>query len=161
MEVIGKSKVVALSYVLHDTSLDGEVIEATREGQPLKFIFGLGQLLPDFEKNIDGKKVGDKFGFAITAENGYGKYNEEAVMALDKNIFIVDGKLVDEVKVGGMVPMQDNQGNHLHGKVLEINDDKVVLDFNHPMAGRNLYFEGEILEVRDATDSELDHGHVH
>jgi FKBP-type peptidyl-prolyl cis-trans isomerase SlyD len=115
-----------------------------------------------FEKELSGKKVGDKFDFHINAAEGYGEYNEEYVAEIPKEAFLVEGKFDDsQIKVGAEVPMMDAEGNQMYGLVLEVAEKHVAMDFNHPLAGHDLHFIGEVLEVREATAEELDHGHVH
>ena len=94
-------------------------------------------------------------------EDGYGDFNPEAVVDLPSNLFMQDGKLVEQVKLGERLQMQDNQGNMHQGQVLEITAETVKMDFNHPLAGQVLNFSGEILDLREATEEELSHGHVH
>lgn len=150
---IGQKTKVALSYVL---TVDGKVADKASTEQPLEFFFGLGMLLPDFEKNIEGKVAGDKFAFTLTPENGYGEINAEAIVELPQEIFMVDGKIVEEaVTVGNVLPMGDNQGNKMMGTVKAVNENTITMDFNHPMAGKTLNFEGEIVSVSEATDEEI------
>lgn len=159
---ISKNKVVSLLYELHVGSAGGELVEKVDPSDPFVFIFGSGGLLPEFESNLLGKKGGDTFEFGIKSENAYGTFSLEAIVELPKSIFMVNGEIATEMlHVGKMVPMRDEQGHPLHGKVLKVDIDKVKMDFNHPMAGKDLHFKGEILEVRDATQEELSHGHVH
>ncbi len=161
---IAEEKAVSVNYHL-TASLNGgseELVEQTSVERPFVFLFGFGQLLPDFEANLNGKSKGDKFDFRITAEKGYGLVEKDYIVKVNKESFIVDGKFDDErVKLGADIAMHDQDGNQLIGKVLEISDEAVTMDFNHPLAGHDLHFVGEVLEVRDATTEELDHGHVH
>jgi FKBP-type peptidyl-prolyl cis-trans isomerase SlyD len=160
--VIENNKVVALKYELRANAKDGELVEKVDNTSPLQFIYGAGSMLKDFESNLGGLKVGDNFDFSILADNAYGLVNEEMVVDLPKDIFVVDGKVDDSLLVlGNTVPMRDQQGNHLNGKIVEINDSTVKMDFNHPLAGENLFFTGEILDIREATETELSHGHLH
>jgi FKBP-type peptidyl-prolyl cis-trans isomerase SlyD len=102
------------------------------------------------------------FKFSIDSENAYGNRTEDQIAMLPSNIFHDEnGKFNEDITVGAFVPMSDNEGNHLRGLVLEIKDELVKMDFNHPLAGTDLHFEGTILEVRPATQEELDHGHAH
>lgn len=159
---IGKDKAVSITYKLQQDNKEGEMIQEVREGDPFVFLFGANQVLPDFEKNLSGKQKGDTFEFAIKSEDSYGARNEEAIVNLPKNIFLgEDGNLLDMVKVGSFVPLKDNQGKTLQGLVLQIEDDFVRVDFNHPMAGINLFFTGLVLDVREATPEEISHGHIH
>ena len=152
MNITQKTK-VALSYTL---TVNGEIADKATAEQPLEFIFGMGMLLPDFEKNIEGKTNGDEFKFTLTPENGYGELNAEAIIELPKDIFMVEGEIAQEVlTVGNVLPMGDNQGNKMMGTVKEVKDDVIVMDFNHPMAGQILDFEGKIVNVTEATDEDL------
>lgn len=159
---ISQNKVVSLTYELKLNDENGELVQKVEKDKPFVYLFGIGGLLPVFEKSLEGLVVGDTFAFGLTAEEGYGQRNDEAVVALDKSIFEVEGKMDEEmIQVGKIVPMQNDQGQPLNGLVLEITDDKIKMDFNHPLAGQNLHFTGEILDVRDATEEELNHGHAH
>lgn len=158
----GQNKVVSVNYTLKNKNT-GEQVEQTSKEQPFVFIFGIGGLLPDFESNLSGKKAGDTFDFFIEAAAGYGTRHEDHVVMIPVNAFQgEDGKLDEEnVKVGVTLPMVDNEGNRMYGQVLEINDEFVKMDFNHPLAGEDLHFAGEVLDVREATADEIAHGHVH
>ncbi len=151
-----------MTYTLHLNNEQGEVIQKVDESKPLIQMFGVGTLLPAFENNLTGLEEGDTFGFALAAEEGYGNPSDEAILKLEKKIFEVDG-VIDPgmVAIGKNITMENNYGNPIHGKVLAIEDDSVIMDFNHPLAGANLYFSGSILNVRDASEEELSHGHVH
>lgn len=152
---IGKDKFVAVTYELK-TDLEGELIEKATEETPLTFIAGAGQMLPRFEANLEGLKKGDSFEFKIETEEAYGAASEEAVVELPKNIFEIDGKVDTEViKEGNVVPMQDSSGRKMNGLVLEVTETTIKMDFNHPLAGDDLFFKGEVIEVRDASAEEL------
>ena len=156
---IVKNTVPSVTYTL---VVDGEVVDMAEKDQPLSFIHGIGMMVPGFETNLEGLTAGTKYEFKLTPEEAYGPYNEEAVVDLPLSTFMVDGKVKEGLlNVGQVVPMQDQNGNPLNGTVKEVADDKVKMDFNHMLAGKELNFSGEILEVREATQAELDHGHVH
>jgi FKBP-type peptidyl-prolyl cis-trans isomerase SlyD len=160
--IIEKNRVVSLVYELRVDDSKGEVIESLNEDKPLSFIFGNGSLLPKFEENIDGLKIGDKFSFALKCEDAYGLATEDAVVDIPKNVFEVEGEFDDEmVKVGNAIPMMDGDGNRLNGIVLDVNHETVKMDFNHPLAGDDLFFSGKVTEIREATAEELTHGHIH
>ncbi len=153
---ISRNKYVTVSYVLRLQGFEGEIVEETTEEQPLEFIFGTGRMLQMFEEKLEGLKAGDDFSFKLAAGEAYGEINQEAKVDIPKNIFEVEGKIDEElIKVGNMVPMQDAQGNRLNGIVLDITDDTIKMDFNHPLAGDDLYFAGAVKDVREATDSEM------
>lgn len=159
---IEKNKVVSLLYELRIGNATGELVEKVDPAEPFAFLFGAGGLLPEFESNLKGKKSGYKFAFGIKSENAYGNISLEAIVDIPKSVFMVNGELATEMlQVGKMIPMRDDQGHPMHGKVLVVDIDKVKMDFNHPMAGKDLHFTGEVLEVRNALAEELSHGHVH
>lgn len=153
--MITAEKLVKLHYILRENDANGSVIESTYEGKMLKFIFGQGQMIPMFEEKIEGLKEGDKFEFIIPSDQAYGPVNPSAVMDLDINIFQYHGKIDYEMlKVGNKIPMSDSNGSRLEGLVKEVNDTHVKMDFNHPLAGMDLYFAGEVTRVRDARESD-------
>lgn len=161
---VAKNKVVSLTYELQVDDENGEktLVEKVEKDQPLVFLFGAGSMLPEFEKNLDGKSAGDTFAFSIDPENGYGEFDEEAVVDLPKDIFKVDDKIEEGMlEVGNVIPMTDQQGHRLQGRVVEVMDDAVTMDFNHPLAGMDMHFAGQIVNVRSATLEEISHGHVH
>ena len=159
---ISKNKVVTLTYSLHLNDKNGELVQKVTSEKPFVHLFGVGNLLPAFENNLDGLEAGNNFGFHLASDEAYGKQTDEAIIELDKNIFEVDGKIDEEIlAVGKMLTMQDQKGNPLEGRVLAIKDKKVIMDFNHPLAGENLYFSGDIIDVRDSSKEEMEHGHVH
>jgi len=158
---IQENKVVSLVYQLRVDNNEGDIVETVEKEKPFVFLYGAGNLLPKFEEELAGLKVGDNFEFKIDCENAYGKASEEAVVDLPKNIFEVEGKIDEEIiKVGNVVPMQDNEGRKFNGIILEITDQNIVMDFNHPLAGDDLFFKGEVVEVRDASDEEMKQGGV-
>ncbi len=159
---ISKNKVVSLSYELRLENKDGEIIETVNADRPLTFIYGTESLLPEFERNIVDMKAGDNFAFLLTSENAYGPAVDEAVVEIPISAFMVDGEIDNDLLVeGNAIPMTDSQGNRLNGIVAEVKTDSVVMDFNHPLAGDDLFFTGTVVGVREATAEELTHGHVH
>ena len=159
---ISKNKVVSLSYELRVDGKDGEIIETVTDDRPLTFIFGMDNLVPGFERNIENLKTGDDFAFLLTCEEAYGPALEEAVVEIPKTAFVVDGEVDDDILFeGNAIPMTDSDGNHLNGVIAEIKEDTVIMDFNHPLAGDDLFFTGTVVDVREATAEELEHGHIH
>jgi FKBP-type peptidyl-prolyl cis-trans isomerase SlyD len=160
--IIEKNKVVSLIYELRVDSSDGDVIESLNEDKPLTFIYGTGALLPKFESNIDGLKMGDAFKFDLKCEDAYGAATEDAVVDIPKDVFEVDGSFDNEmIKEGNAIPMMDGDGNRLNGVVVAVNHETVTMDFNHPLAGDDLHFQGKVVGIREATGEELQHGHIH
>lgn len=153
---INRNMHVSLSYTLRSESHEGTVIEETQEGKPLDFIYGAGLMLPKFEEAILGLAKGDDFKIEIPHLEGYGPTFEDRVVELPKNLFEKEGVFDAEmVAVGNILPMMDGSGNRMDGKVLELTEEAVKMDFNHPMAGQDLFFTGAVMDLREATDEEL------
>ena len=148
---------VTLSYDLTVGEGDEkELMEQTTVEEPLEFIFGNNMMLDSFEKEIEGLGEGDEFSFNIAPEEAYGEYDDTMVLDLPKNIFEIDGKIDDEVLIeGNTVPMMDNQGNRLMGSVVAVKDESVTMDFNHPLAGEQMFFAGKVISVREASAQEI------
>ncbi len=160
--IISKNTVVSVHYRLKEGHAEGDLVEETFGGAPLTFLFGVGQMIPEFERQLEGKDAGEEFAFGINSGDAYGESDPEAVVMLPLSIFELDGKIDEDLLVvGNSVPMSDNEGNHLTGIVREVNDEGVLMDFNHPMAGKDLYFTGVVESVREATSEEIAHNHVH
>ena len=155
---IAPNHVVSLTYDLY-TQQDGTeaLVESTTQEQPLTFLFGVGQMLPRFEENLSTLSTGDNYDFRISAADGYGEYDQEAVANLPIEMF--NG--AELPTVGSILPLQDNNGNRFQGQVVSVAEDSIIVDLNHPMAGQELHFTGTILNVRPATPEELSHGHAH
>jgi FKBP-type peptidyl-prolyl cis-trans isomerase SlyD len=160
--IVSKDRVVSLTYQLRVDKSDGEIVESLTKDSPLIFLYGSGNLLPKFEENIDGLKVGDKFNFNLSAEDAYGELNEDAIVSVPISAFAMNGSIDHNMlTIGNKIPMQDTAGNKLTGTVTEVSNDSVKMDFNHPLAGNSLFFNGEISDIRDATEDEMHHGHAH
>jgi FKBP-type peptidyl-prolyl cis-trans isomerase SlyD len=137
-------------------------VESVNQEEPLVFIFGSSGFPEKFENELDGLEEGKSFKFDLDIEEAYGPKDAQAVVRLPKDIFIEDGKFDEsKFKPGTIVPMSDADGNIMPSKILEVTDQDLLMDFNHPLAGLDLFFEGKILQVRDATKEEIAHGHVH
>jgi FKBP-type peptidyl-prolyl cis-trans isomerase SlyD len=161
MQEISKNSMVTLTYDLHTDDAQGELIEQATEANPLQFLYGAGMMLPKFESHLNGLKTGESFTMRLSCNDAYGEVNQDAIVDLPKHVFLVDGNFDDQlIAVGNTVPMMSGNGQRLNGLVLEVNDDEVKMDFNHPLAGEDLYFSGKILEVREPSDEELaQHNH--
>lgn len=160
---ISANKLVILQYRLNVKNEAGEfeLMEETTPEQPLQYFHGMGMMLPKFEENLEGLTEGDKFDFMIPVADAYGEYEDDNVLDLPKNIFLIDGKF-DEEKVfaGAIVPLVDSEGNRLNAEVVEVLDEMVKVDLNHPLAGEDLYFTGRVISVTQPTDEEL-HAMMH
>ena len=148
---------MAVSYTLY--TVDGENREKIEEApttKPFEFISGFGVTLDDFEKNIVELEPGAQFDFELTKEQAYGDYEEERVLDLDRSIFQINGHFDHEnIFVDAIVPLQNEEGNRFYGRVMDITDDKVKMDLNHPLAGKTLNFKGRVLEKREASNQEI------
>lgn len=161
---IENNQVVGLTYELNvkNESDEWELVETATAENPMYFIHGLSGLPDGFEEKLRGLSTGDSFDFSLTPDEGYGDFDEEAIVDLPIDVFMVDGKLEEDIlEVGNMIPMTNEDGSRLVGQVVEVTDEVVIMDFNHPLAGRSMAFKGQVVEVRAATAEELEHGHAH
>lgn len=157
-----KDNVISIVYELRSGSKEGEIVESLNPDNPLTFLFGTGGLLPKFEENLNGLSMGDNFEFLLRSEDAYGPVVENAIVHVPKSVFEIDGKIDESLmKIGNTVPMMDAEGRRLNGKVIAVEGDAVKMDFNHPMAGNDLHFKGQVTDIRNATEEELAHGHTH
>lgn len=156
METV-ENKYIALTYKLYSIE-EGkkDLEEETTAEHPFQFISGLGLTLDSFEDQVKDLKPGDKFDFIISSADAYGEYDPEHIIDLPKDIFVVEGKFDSErVVEGEIIPLMTAEGQRINGSVVEVKDDVVVMDMNHPLAGCDLNFVGEIVESRPATNEEL------
>ncbi len=157
MGISADNKYITVAYELY-TQEDGqkELMEQATVEHPFQFISGIGGTLDAFEKQLKGLEKGEKFEFTILSDEAYGDFIEENVRRAPKSMFEVDGKF-DENRIyeGSVVPLMDTEGHHFYGTVTEVAEDTVVVDLNHPLAGKDLTFIGEIIESRPATNEEI------
>ncbi|MDE5978548.1 MAG: peptidylprolyl isomerase [Muribaculaceae bacterium] len=163
MEKIQPGKYVELGYDLYAVEPDGteKLVHQTDAEDPEKIVFGVTQgVIVPLEKAIDGLEKDATFNVTATADEAFGPYDPEQVVTLDKDLFLIDDKFDDEaIKPGALVPMMTADGFRINGLVKEVTADKVKMDFNHPLAGKSVRFDGKILAVRDATPEELHPAH--
>ena len=153
---ITKNKVALIHYTLKDES--GEVLDSSEGREPLAFIQGIGNIIEGLEEKLEGKTVGDRIETSISPEKAYGLRSDENVHIVPLSSFQADG---DEKLVEGMqVRVETNEGVSL-ADVAKIDGEEVTLDLNHPLAGETLHFTIEVVDVRDASKEELEHGHAH
>ena len=152
---ISEQKVVTMNYEVADDQ--GQLIDRSEEGGPLAYIHGNGQLIPGLETALEGRSKGDKIAVDVPPEQGYGERDEEGVQIVARNQF--DDSV--EIEVGMQFEAQDDDEGHQIVTVAAVDGENITLDTNHPLAGKNLRFKVEILDVRDASTEELSHGHVH
>ena len=164
MAAVAQNSVVTLTYDLSVTDENQQkvLVEQAESDEPMVFLFGHSGLPEEFENQLDGKNAGDSFSFSLTPEQAYGDYDEQAIVQIPKQVFEIDGQVDDQMlQVGNYLPMADNEGHHMQAKVVEVGDEQVTMDFNHPLAGMVMHFDGKVVSVRPATSEELAHGHVH
>jgi FKBP-type peptidyl-prolyl cis-trans isomerase SlyD len=152
---IGANKVVTMNFTLTDD--EGNVLDTTDHGGPFSYLSGSNNILPKLEEAIDSMIIGTKKQISLVSTDAYGNYNEEIVQVVGKENFPEDF----ELEVGLSYVASNPDGVQMPFVITEVRDEDVTIDFNHPLAGKNLNFNVELLDVRDATQEELSHGHVH
>ena len=151
---IESNKVVTLHYTLKNN--EGTVIDQSEDGSFL-YLHGAMNIIPGLENALAGKEAGDEISVKVSPEEGYGEKDEARVQEVPKDMF--DG--ADNIEVGVQFHAQGPDGAAIVVTVVEVKDDAVVVDGNHALAGMELNFEVKIVDVRDATEEEIEHGHVH
>ena len=158
---IDDAKVVTLRYDLREGGPGGELLERMDVNYPFTFLFGNGNLLPAFEAELRGLPDRASFAFTLPIDKAYGPHRPDQVLRLEQHLFhdrtgtVPPGMLLP----GNQVRLTANDGVDHSGKVVRVDGDHVLVDFNHAMAGKPLYFEGAVLHVRPATGDELARGH--
>ena len=151
---IGKDKVVAIDYTL--TGSDGAVIDSSQGHEPLTYLHGAGNIVPGLERALEGKSAGDQVTATVEPDQGYGQKNPALVQPVPRAQF----PGVKDIAVGQQFQAQTNHGPRVV-TVVDVSPDTVTVDANHPLAGETLNFDVKVVDVRDATQQELDHGHAH
>ncbi|MGE0772274.1 MAG: peptidylprolyl isomerase [Cyclobacteriaceae bacterium] len=147
---VAKDKVVSIHYTLTDN--DGKVLDSSSGRDPLNYLHGHGNLIKGMENGLEGKKKGDKFDLKVSPEEGYGVKSEKMVQQVPMKAFGTQ-------RVEKGMQFQTNNGQVV--TVTDVGTESVTVDANHPLAGVELNFKVEVMEVREATQTEKDHGHVH
>lgn len=157
---IADNIVVTMDYELR---IDGEVVDTSEDGDPIVFLQGAGQIIPGLEKAIYGLTAGDKKSVTVAPEDGYGEIDPDSIVEVPKDEFPEDFPLELGVEITVNTEDEDDESleEEMEATIVAINEDTVTLDFNHPLAGKSLNFDVKILEVREATPEEIEHGHVH
>ena len=151
---IEKHSVVQMHYKL--TNGEGMLLDSSEGREPLTYLHGKKMLIEGLEKQLDGKKIGDKFKAEVKADEAYGQKHDDMIHVVPKSNFNGDG----ELKPGLQIQIDTNQGMQM-ALITKVEGEDVTVDMNHPLAGMDLTFDVEIIEVRKATTEEIDHGHVH
>jgi len=152
---IEQNSVVSIHYTL--TNDEGTVIDSSVDMDPLVYLQGAGNIIPGLENALTGKSAGDKLNVRVSPEEGYGVTMMELIQQVPMEMF----QGVDKVEPGMTFQAQDQSGYMQRVEVTAVNDNMVTIDANHPLAGQHLNFDVAIVDVRSATQEELDHGHVH
>lgn len=152
---VADGMVVTFDFTLR---LEDDEIADTTEGQmPLRFVVGQGQLLPALEDAMIGMVVGEARQITIKPEDAYGEWDEDAL----EEVALSDLPDDAELEEGAALEVTDSEGETYEATVYEVGKDTVTLDYNHPLAGETLQFAVKVIDIRPATPSELEHGHVH
>ena len=158
MATENQNKYIAVMYKLYTSDAEGkpELIEETAEGDPFVFVSALGMTLDAFEAQIVPLKVGDKFDFTLAPNDAYGEYEASGKQALPRKVFEINGKLDSRyIYEGAVVPLASPDGARFNGTIVEIGEESITVDLNHPLAGKSLNFVGEVKVIREATNEEV------
>ncbi|MPV85702.1 FKBP-type peptidyl-prolyl cis-trans isomerase [Ostreibacterium oceani] len=152
---ISENCVVSIGYQLADEA--GNAIEASRPDAPLEYLHGANNIIPGLENALTGKAAGETVQVRVEPEDAYGVVNDALKQSVPREAFVD----VDEIAVGMQFQAQSDSGQVEVVTVIEVNDETVTIDTNHPLAGQVLHFDVDVLSVREATETEIAHGHVH
>ena len=151
---VGKDAVVSIAYTLKDDT--GEVLDSSEGKEDMAYLHGHENIVSGLEEALEGKSVGDSVSASVAPEKGYGVRNDDFVFKMPRD------KLPDEeIELGMQFAAQDKDGNQQVLTVVEMGEEDVTLDGNHPLAGQTLHFDVTVNDIREALEVELDHGHVH
>jgi len=153
-EVVKEDTIVSLDYTL---KVDGEVVDTSEGNEPIQFIQGRGQIIPGLESELNGMAVGDSKEVVVPPSRGYGDVDEKAFANIPRKEFPSNIPLEKDIKL----QLRDDEGNILDAYIVNVKEKSVRLNFNHPLAGKDLHFDVTVVDLREATEEELDHGHVH
>ncbi len=152
---IGERTVVSIHYTLKDE--EGTVIDSSEGAEPLAYLHGAGNIIPGLEHALSGKSAGESLQVVVEPANGYGEYQADLLLVVPREAF----QGVEDIEVGMAFTAQAADGSQRRIVVRDVEGDEVTIDANHELAGVDLHFSVEIVEVREATSEEVDHGHVH
>ena len=158
MATENQNKYIAVTYKLYTSAPEEkpELTEETAEGEPFIFVSALGMTLDAFEAQIVPLKVGDKFDFTLAPGDAYGDYEASGKQSVPRNIFEINGKLDSRfIYEGAVVPLASPDGARFNGTIVEIGEETITVDLNHPLAGKSMNFVGTVVESREATNEEV------
>lgn len=152
---VGPGMVVAYTYKLYNEA-DGSLLFEAKSDAPDMMIYGVSNdVVPGLVGALKDLKTGDRFDTTLPPEAAFGQRYDENIVKLEKEIFMRDGKLAEEVTEGALLPMMTAEGFRVQGRVIRISDKEIEMDFNHPFAGLTVRYDGEVTDVREATPEEL------
>jgi FKBP-type peptidyl-prolyl cis-trans isomerase SlyD len=151
---VNDGQVVSMEYTL---KVDGEITDSSEGRAPLEFVHGAGNIIPGLEREMVGMMVGESKDVVVAAADGYGEEDEKAFMDVPREQFPEE----IPVKVGTELQVQNQAGQPMYARIETVGEKSVRLDFNHPLAGKELHFSVKVVGVREATDEEKEHGHAH
>ncbi len=152
---IGDKRVVSIHYTL--TNSKGEVVDSSRDDEPLVYLHGSGEIVPGLEKQLAGKRAGEKCNVTVAPKDGYGERKGKGAQRVPREAFAG----IDEIEVGMAFDTEGDDGHSQTVWIISVDKDSVMIDINHPLAGETLNFDVEVIAVRKATAEELRHGHAH
>lgn len=153
---VSNNVVVSLGYQLHLG--DEQIIDAANQDEPLVYLHGAGNIIPGLERELAGMQVGEEKQVVVPPADAYGEVDKEEYQSVPRSIFPEDLTLHEGM---GLRLVDQNTGQPVEAYIAEVADDGVLLDFNHPLAGETLYFAVEVIDLREATQEEMAHGHPH
>lgn len=153
--MIQNGKVVGLAYVLKDSK--GQTLDESKAGDPFVYIQGANQIVPGLENALEGLTVGAKKDVVVSPEDGYGEVNPGLKLTVKRSQF----PGATDIQPGMQFQAQGPDGHGMVFSITDVQGEDVTIDGNHPLAGQSLHFSVEVLSIRDATQEEMDHGHVH
>jgi len=153
-DIVQNGMVVSMDYKL---TVDGEVLDSSDDAGPLQFLAGHDNIVPGLEREMIGMKIGESKDVVVIPAEGYGEFDDEAFMDVPRSEFPKDMELEE----GMELHITDEEGQHQAAYVVNFDDKTVQLDFNHPLAGAELHFSVKVVALREPTEEEVDHGHVH
>lgn len=146
--------VVSLDYTL---TVEGEIVDSSEGSEPIEFIQGYGQVIPGLERELYGMQIDESKDVTVNAKDAYGEIDPSAIVDVPRSEFSPE----IPVKPGVQLQVKDNEGNVMDARIVEANENTVRLDFNHPLAGKQLQFHVTVVNLREASEEEIEHGHAH
>jgi FKBP-type peptidyl-prolyl cis-trans isomerase SlyD len=151
---IENDKVITINYVLKDDS--GTLIDESQDGS-FCYLHGASNIIPGMENALTGRSQGDELNLVIEPAEAYGEYNPNLTQVVDRSMFDAN----DNIEAGMQFQAQDQEGHVMVITVAKVEGEQITIDGNHPLAGATLHYDIKVVDIRDATDEELSHGHVH